>query len=115
MKRYGMTRALKPEALEEYKEHHRCVWPGVEAGLKKAGPVPEAKPGEWPLPRDSVASYTLLKVCVEDGKLEGAFGERGRCRGGLGSRGAVVRRQTPGWWRPGGGNQKMGFAKRNAA
>jgi len=37
VKRYGLTLNLKPETLEVYKEHHRRVWPEVEAGLKRIG------------------------------------------------------------------------------
>ena len=37
MRRYGLTLNLKPETLEVYKEHHRRVWPEVEAGLKRIG------------------------------------------------------------------------------
>ncbi len=37
MKRYGLTLNLKPETVEVYREHHRRVWPEVEAGLKGIG------------------------------------------------------------------------------
>jgi L-rhamnose mutarotase len=33
----GMTLDVKPEGLEEYKQHHRNVWPQVEQALKSAG------------------------------------------------------------------------------
>jgi L-rhamnose mutarotase len=29
MKRYGMAINLKPEKLQEYKQYHAAVWPGV--------------------------------------------------------------------------------------
>jgi L-rhamnose mutarotase len=29
MKRYGMAIKLKPEKLQEYKQYHAAVWPGV--------------------------------------------------------------------------------------
>ncbi len=37
MKRFGLTLNLKPETVEVYKEHHRRVWPEVEAGLRGIG------------------------------------------------------------------------------
>ena len=39
MKTFGLTLNLKddPETIETYKEHHRSVWPEVEAALKTVG------------------------------------------------------------------------------
>ena len=39
MKTYAMALDLidAPEAIEEYKEHHRHVWPEVKQGLEKIG------------------------------------------------------------------------------
>ena len=39
MKTYAMALDLidDPEVIEEYKEHHRHVWPEVKQGLKKIG------------------------------------------------------------------------------
>lgn len=32
-----MTLDIKPDGLEEYKKHHKNVWPPVEQALKEAG------------------------------------------------------------------------------
>jgi L-rhamnose mutarotase len=39
MKQYGRTLNLKddPKLIESYLEHHRAVWPEVEAGLRAIG------------------------------------------------------------------------------
>lgn len=41
MKQYALTLNLKddPELIEEYKHHHRNVWPQVVASLKKVGVI----------------------------------------------------------------------------
>jgi L-rhamnose mutarotase len=35
MTRYGMTIALKPGAVNEYKQHHAAVWPEVLAMIRE--------------------------------------------------------------------------------
>ena len=37
MKRHGLTLNLKPDLVAVYREHHRRVWPEVEAGLRGIG------------------------------------------------------------------------------
>jgi L-rhamnose mutarotase len=37
MKRVGFLLKVKPEKLEEYKEHHRKVWPEMLAALRHTG------------------------------------------------------------------------------
>ena len=39
MKSYGLTLCLQddPRKIEEYKAHHRAVWPGVLARLREVG------------------------------------------------------------------------------
>jgi len=35
--RYGMVLRVRPERLEEYKRHHRAVWPGVLERISRSG------------------------------------------------------------------------------
>lgn len=37
MKRIGFQLKVRPERLEEYKAHHRSVWPEMQAALRDAG------------------------------------------------------------------------------
>lgn len=37
MKRIGFVFKVKQERMEEYKEHHRHVWPEMQAALKRNG------------------------------------------------------------------------------
>jgi L-rhamnose mutarotase len=37
MKRIGFVLKVKPDLIEEYKEHHRKVWPEMLAALSAAG------------------------------------------------------------------------------
>jgi L-rhamnose mutarotase len=37
MKRIGFLLKVKPEKLEEYKQHHRNVWPEMVAALRRTG------------------------------------------------------------------------------
>lgn len=37
MKRVGAILGLKPEAEEEYKRHHRRIWPEIEQAIREAG------------------------------------------------------------------------------
>lgn len=37
MKRVGFLLKVKADRLEEYKEHHRAVWPEMLAALREAG------------------------------------------------------------------------------
>lgn len=55
MKRVGFLLQVKPEKLEEYKEHHKNVWPEMLAALRRTG---------W-------HNYTIF--AREDGLLFGYF------------------------------------------
>ena len=37
MKRIGFILKVKPELIEEYKEHHQNVWPEMQAALRATG------------------------------------------------------------------------------
>jgi L-rhamnose mutarotase len=37
MKRVGFLLKVKPDRLEEYKEHHKQVWPEMRQALREAG------------------------------------------------------------------------------
>ncbi len=37
MKRVGFTLKIKKELIEEYKEHHRNVWPEMQQALRETG------------------------------------------------------------------------------
>lgn len=37
MKRVGFVLKVKPDKLEEYKRHHRQVWPEMQAALSETG------------------------------------------------------------------------------
>ena len=37
MKRIGFILKVKPDRLDEYKEHHKKVWPEMQEALSKAG------------------------------------------------------------------------------
>lgn len=37
MKRVGFMLKVRPEKLEEYKQHHQAVWPEMLAALREAG------------------------------------------------------------------------------
>ncbi len=55
MKRVGFLLRVKPDKLDEYKEHHKRVWPEMKEALRQSG---------W-------HNYTLF--LHEDGRLFGYF------------------------------------------
>lgn len=37
MKRFGQVLGLRPECLDEYRRHHRAIWPEIADAIRRAG------------------------------------------------------------------------------